>query len=85
VCALSSNLKRASEPGNVLLELGEGDLEKQSVVVVLNFPLSSHLLANCSAKAYSLDNLALFTEAPPLFLFQLFLQRLFTLSHSITR
>lgn len=34
VCALTSNLNRASEPGNVLLEPGEGDLEKQSVVVV---------------------------------------------------
>lgn len=34
VCALTSNLKRAVEPGNVLLEPGEGDLSKQSVVVV---------------------------------------------------
>ncbi len=34
VCGLSSNLKRTNEPGNVLLELGEGGLEKQSVVVV---------------------------------------------------
>src|SRR4051794_31886597 len=34
VCALTSNLSRASEPGNVLLEVGEGDLTKQSVVVV---------------------------------------------------
>lgn len=34
VCALTSNLKRASEPGNVLLDAGEGDLPKQSVVVV---------------------------------------------------
>lgn len=34
VCALISNLKRASEPGNVLLDPGEGDLPKQSVVVV---------------------------------------------------
>jgi len=33
VCALSSNLKRASEPGSVLLELGEGGLDKQSVVI----------------------------------------------------
>jgi mRNA interferase MazF len=33
VCALSSNLHRASEPGNVLLEPGEGALERQSVVV----------------------------------------------------
>ncbi|MEH6419935.1 type II toxin-antitoxin system PemK/MazF family toxin [Pseudomonas sp. CGJS7] len=34
VCALSSNPARASEPGNVLLELGEGGLGKRSVVVV---------------------------------------------------
>jgi mRNA interferase MazF len=34
VCALSSNLKRASEPGNVLLDPGEGNLPKLSVLVV---------------------------------------------------
>ena len=34
VCALSSQLQRASEPGNLLLELGEGNLPQQSVVVV---------------------------------------------------
>ncbi len=34
VCALTSNLGRASEPGNVLLEPGEGDLPKHSVIVV---------------------------------------------------
>jgi mRNA interferase MazF len=34
VCALTSNLRRANEPGNVLLEVGEGNLPKQSVVVV---------------------------------------------------
>lgn len=34
VCALTSNLQRAHEPGNVLLELGEGDLPRQSVLVV---------------------------------------------------
>src|SRR3712207_6046312 len=34
VCALTSNLHKASEPGNVLLEAGEGNLPKQSVVVV---------------------------------------------------
>ncbi len=33
VCALSSNLHKASEPGNVLLEPGEGGLERQSVVI----------------------------------------------------
>lgn len=34
VCALTSNLERASEPGNVLLAPGEADLPRQSVVVV---------------------------------------------------
>lgn len=33
VCALSSNLRKASEPGNVLLEPGEGGLERRSVIV----------------------------------------------------
>lgn len=34
VCALTTNTKRASEPGNILLDPGEGGLERQSVVVV---------------------------------------------------
>lgn len=34
VCALTSNLQRAGEPGNVLLDPGEGGLPRQSVVVV---------------------------------------------------
>jgi mRNA interferase MazF len=34
VCALTSNLHRANEPGNVLLDVGEGNLPDQSVVVV---------------------------------------------------
>lgn len=34
ICALTSNLKRVTEPGNVMLELGEAGLDKQSVVVV---------------------------------------------------
>ncbi|HET9956580.1 MAG TPA: type II toxin-antitoxin system PemK/MazF family toxin [Polyangiaceae bacterium] len=34
VCALTTNLQRASEPGNVLLDPGEGSLPRQSVVVV---------------------------------------------------
>jgi mRNA interferase MazF len=34
VCALTTNIQRASEPGNVLLSVGEGSLEKQSVIVV---------------------------------------------------
>jgi mRNA interferase MazF len=32
VCALTSNLKRASAPGNVLLRKGEANLPKDSVV-----------------------------------------------------
>jgi mRNA interferase MazF len=34
VCALTSNLHRASEPGNVLLDEGEANLPRQSVVIV---------------------------------------------------
>ena len=34
VCTVTSNLRRAAEPGNVLLEAGEGGLEKPSVLVV---------------------------------------------------
>jgi mRNA interferase MazF len=34
VCALTTNLHRAKEPGNVLLAPGEGNLPKQSAVVV---------------------------------------------------
>jgi mRNA interferase MazF len=34
VCALTSNLRRAQAPGNVLLEPDEAGLPKQSVVVV---------------------------------------------------
>lgn len=34
VCALTTNLKRAKAPGNVLLEEGEANLPKRSVVVV---------------------------------------------------
>ena len=34
VCALTSNIKRADAPGNVLLEKGEANLPKQSVVLV---------------------------------------------------
>jgi mRNA interferase MazF len=34
VCALTTNLRRVTEPGNVLLDVGEGNLPKQSVVVV---------------------------------------------------
>lgn len=34
VCALSTNMKKAKAPGNVLLDAGEGNLPRQSVVVV---------------------------------------------------
>jgi len=34
VCALTSNIKRASAPGNVLLDVGEANLPKQSVIEV---------------------------------------------------
>ncbi len=34
VCALTTNLHRAGEPGNVLLDADEGGLPAQSVVVV---------------------------------------------------
>ena len=34
VCALTSNLKRAKAPGNLLLSKGEANLKKQSVVNV---------------------------------------------------
>lgn len=34
VCALTSNLHKATEPGNVMLDRGEANLPQQSVVVV---------------------------------------------------
>lgn len=34
VCALTSNIQRASSPGNVLLEIGEANLPKQSVIEI---------------------------------------------------
>jgi mRNA interferase MazF len=34
VCALTTNLAKAKQPGNVLLDPGEGGLPKQSAVVV---------------------------------------------------
>jgi len=34
VCTLTTNLKRAAAPGNVLLDSGEGGLSKSSVVLV---------------------------------------------------
>lgn len=35
ICGLTTNLRRAAAPGNVLLNPGEGSLRKQSVVNVL--------------------------------------------------
>ncbi|MHC5537266.1 type II toxin-antitoxin system PemK/MazF family toxin [Singulisphaera rosea] len=34
VCGITSNLRRSSEPGNVLLDAGEANLTRPSVVVV---------------------------------------------------
>mgnify|MGYP002713075332 CR=1 FL=1 len=34
ICAITSNIKRANAPGNVLLDIGEANLPKQSVVEV---------------------------------------------------
>lgn len=34
VCALTSNVRKANEPGNVLLNAGEGGLQRRSVVIV---------------------------------------------------
>jgi mRNA interferase MazF len=34
LCALTTNQKRANMPGNVLLEAGEANLPRQSIVVV---------------------------------------------------
>ncbi len=34
VCALTSNLRRGAEPGNLVLEVGEANLSRQSVVVI---------------------------------------------------
>ena len=39
VCALTSNLKRAKAPGNVLLEAGEANLPRQSVVEISKISL----------------------------------------------
>jgi mRNA interferase MazF len=33
VCALTTNISRAAWPGNILLEVGEGGLDKHSVVI----------------------------------------------------
>lgn len=54
VCALTSNLNRTTEPGNVLLDEGEGDLAKRSVVVVSQ--VSSVDKARLGARVGSLSN-----------------------------
>ena len=33
-CALTTNMNKISVPGNILLDVGEGDLPKQSIVEV---------------------------------------------------
>jgi len=48
VCALTSNVKRASAPGNVLLDKKEGGLPKQSVVNVSQiFTVDKSQLSEC--------------------------------------
>ena len=54
VCALTSNLHRATEPGNVLLDVGEGNLPKQSVAVVSQ--VSSIEKSRLGARIGSLSN-----------------------------
>lgn len=34
LCGITTNMKRAFNPGNILLEAGEGNLPKQSIIVV---------------------------------------------------
>lgn len=34
VCGISSNMKLVNEPGNILLEIDEANLEKRSIIVV---------------------------------------------------
>ncbi|MBD0344060.1 MAG: type II toxin-antitoxin system PemK/MazF family toxin [Coleofasciculus sp. Co-bin14] len=45
MCGITSNLRRASEPGTVLLEPGEGGLERQSIVIAaqISSVYKSHL------------------------------------------
>jgi mRNA interferase MazF len=35
VCAITTNKKKLNMPGNVVLEIGEGNLEKESIVEVM--------------------------------------------------
>jgi mRNA interferase MazF len=69
VCALTSNLRRAHAPGNVLLEPGESNLPKQSVVVVSQLftvdkgQLSEHVGTLSKKRVRQvLDGLKLLTE-----------------------
>jgi mRNA interferase MazF len=69
VCALTSNLQRAAAPGNVLLEPGEADLPKQSVVVVSQLftvdksQLSEHIGTLSKRRVReTLDGMKLLTE-----------------------
>jgi mRNA interferase MazF len=69
VCALTSNVKRAQAPGNVLLEQGEGNLPKQSVVLVSQiFTVDKSQLAELIGKLSEsrvrqiLDGINLLTE-----------------------
>ena len=53
VCALTSNLKRAEVPGNVLLKKGEANLKKDSVVNISQVVTVDK--ADCSEKIGSLS------------------------------
>ena len=69
VCSLTSNLKRAQVPGNILLEKREANLSKQSVIVVTQvFTVDKirldEYIGSLSAKRVRqiLDGLCLVTE-----------------------
>jgi len=69
VCALTSNLKRADAPGNVLLEKGEANLPKKSVVnvsqifTVDKIQLGEYIGSVSRAKIHQiLDGIRLLTE-----------------------
>lgn len=69
VCALTSNLKRARSPGNVLLDAGEAELPKPSVVVVSQIftvdktQLGEHIGALSKGRVRQiLDGIKLLTE-----------------------
>lgn len=69
VCALTSNLKRAAAPGNILLEPGEANLPKQSVVVISQIftldkmQLGDYIGTLSSRRVYQiLDGIKLLTE-----------------------